>query len=47
MTSGLLLVLWGIGTGIVVGLCVVNLLALLGLHVDTGTVTLLRRVFLP
>ncbi|MDO9497617.1 MAG: hypothetical protein Q7J48_18090 [Nocardioides sp.] len=45
--SGFLLVAWGVGIGIVVGLSLVHLLGWLGLHVDTGTGTLLHRVFLP
>lgn len=47
LMSGFLLVAWGVGIGIVVGLSLVHLLGWLGLHVDTGTGTLLHRVFLP
>ena len=47
LMSGFLLVVWGVSIGIVVGLSLVHFLGWLGLHVDTGAGTLLRRVFLP
>lgn len=47
LTSGLVLVMWGVGTGLVLGLGVVQVLGRLGLHVDTGAGTLLRRAFTP
>jgi hypothetical protein len=44
--SGLLLVALGVCAGLLVGLSLVHLLGLLGLHVDSGTATLLHRAFL-
>jgi hypothetical protein len=45
--GGFLLLTWGLGTGLVVGLCIVHVLGWLGLDVETGTGTLLRRAFFP
>lgn len=42
-----LLVTWGVGGGLIVGLALVQVLALLGLHVDTGTGSVLLRAFRP
>ena len=43
--SALLLVALGMSTGLLVGLAVVHLLGLLGLHVDAGTWSLLHGAF--
>jgi hypothetical protein len=42
-----LLVTWGVGGGLVVGLTLVQVLGLLGLPVDTGTGCVLLRAFRP
>lgn len=46
VTGGMLLLAWGAGTGLLVGLFLVRLLGWLGLHIDTGTRDLLHRAFL-
>jgi hypothetical protein len=43
----LVLVAWGVGTGLLVGLFLVHLLGWLGLPVDSGTGSLLQQALLP
>lgn len=43
--SGLLLVTLGVCAGLLIGPSPVHLLGLLGLHVESGTATLVHRVF--
>ena len=45
--SLLVLGLWGVGGGLLVGVALVQLLGLLGLPVDTGTGSVLHRTLLP
>lgn len=47
VSSVLLLVAFGVSSGLLVGLTTVHLLGLLGMHVDTGDVSLLHRAFFP
>jgi hypothetical protein len=47
VVGGLLMLAWGLGTGLVVGLCLVQLLSALGLGIDARPETLLRRMLLP